>query len=278
MRYACPILAAASVVALAASAYAESVAPPSLAEILRPLIQRETPAPEPPQPPVEPTKAPGRVIALADVVEALTGALNRNLSEDERIEMSSTAAWTPLPLEPDAAWELSLKNSYAPSYQGLWTAHFGIKIDGEAVGNWRLPMQTTHTRKVWMAGESLGREAVPVSPQIYTVEMLDARLPDKAIAASTDLSGYELARPVSVNRVLTWDDVRVRPAIRRGDIVQVNVNHGALSIRMPAVALEDGQVGDQVRLRNIDTSREISGTVTESQKVNIQLRKNHETP
>ncbi len=264
------------ILVMAASVGAESANQPTLAEILRPIVRREAPPTLPVETSSSPIKVPVRVISLSDVLAALTKTLNKSQSPGERVEVSTVAVWAPVALEPGASWELSLENRFNPGYQGRWTAHFAIRVDGEIVGSWRLPVQATLYRNVWMASERMGREDAPSPPLIRAVEMMDSRLPQDWISAATDLSGHELVRSLSADRVLTWDDVRVRPAVRRGDVVQVSVNHGALNITMPALALEDGQVGDNIRLRNVDTSREISGVVSQSKQVTIQLRNDHE--
>lgn len=255
--------------------------PPSLADILRPLKQRELPtrpvtppAPERPAAP-RPSEDPAeRIIGLEDVVHAMTVMLNRKAAVGERIEINSAAKWTPVSLNREAKCALSIKNRFEPDDRGRWTAHIILRAEGNAVGSWHLPVQTTSYRRVWVAVDRIAEEVHPAPPLIRAAEYEVTRLPANAVPARVELFDYELVRPLAKGRILTWEDVRLRPAVRRGEVVQVTVSEGALRITMPALALEDARQGERIRLRNVDSGRVISGTVTEDNQVRVDLKGN----
>ncbi len=65
--------------------------------------------------------------------------------------------------------------------------------------------------------------------------------------------------------------VRVRPVIRRGQVVDGVYQDGSLSISLKVETLEDGLLGQTVRVRNPKTKRELYGKVQNEQTVLIAL-------
>ena len=62
-----------------------------------------------------------------------------------------------------------------------------------------------------------------------------------------------------------------RPVIRKGQVVEVVAQNGMMAISMKALALENGTTGKQIRLRNLESRREINGEVINENKVHIHF-------
>ena len=56
-----------------------------------------------------------------------------------------------------------------------------------------------------------------------------------------------------------------------GQVVEVVAQNGMLAISMKALALENGTTGEQIRLRNLESRREINGEVINENKVHIRF-------
>lgn len=76
-----------------------------------------------------------------------------------------------------------------------------------------------------------------------------------------DLFGKRVTRVVSRGRVITEDMVEHVPLIGRGDRIRILVRHENLTVTTTGFALEDGWMGDQIRVRHADGRREIVGRV-----------------
>jgi flagella basal body P-ring formation protein FlgA len=81
----------------------------------------------------------------------------------------------------------------------------------------------------------------------------------------------EISENVQSEMPLLNRAVRVRPAILRGRIVEGLFQDGTLSISLKVETLEDGLVGQTVRVRNPKTKRELYGKVQNDQTVLISL-------
>ncbi|RMG35631.1 MAG: flagella basal body P-ring formation protein FlgA [Gammaproteobacteria bacterium] len=83
------------------------------------------------------------------------------------------------------------------------------------------------------------------------------------------LIGQRARRQVAVGRVLHPGMVERRKLVRRGGLVRIVVRHGALQVSMKGKALENGSLGDQIRVRNTASGREITGEVVSSGVVSV---------
>lgn len=85
------------------------------------------------------------------------------------------------------------------------------------------------------------------------------------------LVGSLARRDIKAGEVL-GDDVVERPkVIQRDQRVTLSVRRGQINARVAAVALEEGAVGDQIRVEIKDNGREMTATVLSRSLVEIQL-------
>ena len=68
------------------------------------------------------------------------------------------------------------------------------------------------------------------------------------------------AKPVVIDRT---------PAIRRGDTVQLVAQGGPIAISIMAKAQQDGQVGETIRLENVDSKKIVTGKVVGKNQVEV---------
>lgn len=92
-----------------------------------------------------------------------------------------------------------------------------------------------------------------------------------------DVVGTEAMRDLTAGTILASNMVRVarnsrpQPVIRTRDLVMVTYNRSGLTLTMPdAVAMQDGQVGDRIRVMNPNSRIVFAGLVVGPGRVEIQ--------
>jgi flagella basal body P-ring formation protein FlgA len=88
--------------------------------------------------------------------------------------------------------------------------------------------------------------------------------------ASADPS-LELSENIPMGSPVLTRSVRMRPVVRRGRIVEGIFREGSLEISLKVETLEDGLLGQIVRVRNPKTRRELYGKVENESTVLINL-------
>lgn len=84
-----------------------------------------------------------------------------------------------------------------------------------------------------------------------------------------DLIGKRALRSILPNTPITPEIVYNAPAVKKGDLVRVFVHSGNLHVVTKGVAKEDGCIGKVIRVKSIDSNKELYGTVEDSTAVKI---------
>jgi flagella basal body P-ring formation protein FlgA len=84
-------------------------------------------------------------------------------------------------------------------------------------------------------------------------------------------SSLELTENIQEGAHLLSRSVKIRPSIRRGELVEAILQDGALSVSLRVEVLEDGLPGQLVRIRNPQSKRELRGKVQNEQTILIAL-------
>ena len=111
--------------------------------------------------------------------------------------------------------------------------------------------------------------------QIITADDIDIRSvredearSDKK-AAWEDLLGKEVKKPLKAGRFLSPDDVRTKVMVVKGKPVTLSFVKGGVMLSSQGKAMENGGLGDSVRVMNIQSKSVVQGTVTGPEAVAV---------
>ena len=85
----------------------------------------------------------------------------------------------------------------------------------------------------------------------------------------TDVIGKQVRRPIGSDQVINSRMVEVALAVKRGDQVSLESRRGSLVIRTVGVALEDGNLNQQIRVRNENSGNEVRAIVIAPGRVQV---------
>ncbi|MCB1123358.1 MAG: flagellar basal body P-ring formation protein FlgA [Verrucomicrobiae bacterium] len=209
-------------------------------------------------------------IAKSDILAKLTQSINATLDNGDRVQISSRAEIRPIKIPKGANWSVYAEDNFSPDTKGNWFPLIKIVVNSHLQESHRLPLIVALFRPVYMATYRLDRGTPLKPPSVKSVicDIYDHR--GNPIPASFDLNDYELVQGVPEGRLISWSDVARRPDVRRGDMVDVVLRNGGLSISLVAMALDNGVMGQSVSLRNVRSRHEFAGIVTGSKQVEIK--------
>lgn len=81
------------------------------------------------------------------------------------------------------------------------------------------------------------------------------------VRSRNQLAGMVATRTLLPGRAIAPDMLRAPHAVQQGATISVSLEEGPLSIVMKAIALEDGAVGETIRVRNAQNGRTVCATV-----------------
>jgi len=200
-------------------------------------------------------------IQLPEVILALEEVVRAQSTHDGSLRLHSSAPWEAIEVPADSHWEIVLKNGFNPDLRGRWYAAVDILLNGETIASRHLRVEASSLQEVYMVTRKVNR-GDRINASNVSVVSRDIFLErGSPILATEELFDIESTRSLGEGRLLTWDDVRECPAVRRGDIVEVRVENGALRVTVQGRVLEDGRMGQQVLVRNTSSQRELFAEV-----------------
>jgi flagella basal body P-ring formation protein FlgA len=111
------------------------------------------------------------------------------------------------------------------------------------------------------------------SPENYRVERLSSDNNQKATVSAGDLEGRRARRPIAPGRPIEPDDVesvtRAAVVIHQNDLVHLIAKVGPLQVKARGEAMQNGQAGQFIQVRNVDSRAVITGRVVDSSTVEV---------
>ncbi|MFZ2738496.1 MAG: flagellar basal body P-ring formation chaperone FlgA [Burkholderiaceae bacterium] len=160
-----------------------------------------------------------------------------------------------------ASWQLYLRLVYSPGFNPV--LHSGLAPVTTSPGTSSAQSTAQSVRKV-VVGKFLLRAGTMLSPDLLTeVEHSVQGLDSQAVSSVKDLDHGEMVRDVPAGVPLRSHDVRRAVLVKHGQTVLLSVGEaGGYAITARVEALQDGRMGEQVRLKNPESGRFLSGIVT----------------
>lgn len=119
------------------------------------------------------------------------------------------------------------------------------------------------TRRVVVANDLLRAGTVVSAGQVREMDYPASGVEPQALGSVKDVENAELVRDVQPGVPLRAFDIRRAVLVKQGQSVVLTVGQGSgFSITARVEALQDGKMGDQIRLKNPDSGRYLSGVVT----------------
>jgi flagella basal body P-ring formation protein FlgA len=121
----------------------------------------------------------------------------------------------------------------------------------------------TQARKVVVAAQLLRAGTVLNADMLSETDHSGPGLDPAAIFSIKDVLYGEMVRDVPAGATLRSHDVRRAFVVKQGQVVLLTVTQGnGFAITAQVEALQDGKIGDQVRMKNPESGRLLSGVVT----------------
>lgn len=151
---------------------------------------------------------------------------------------------------------------------GRQAYYVDMLVEGENFQTIVVPTELAQTGLVAVSARDLERgEGLSAGEVVW-----EERLLDRAPAAPIRREDAALLRTrmaVRAGVILTAANTEVRPLVERRQTVTVTAMRGDLTISLRAEALDSGAKGERVRLKNLESGQQLSGTVVDAGQVNL---------
>ena len=212
----------------------------------------------------------GTIIEHEKLLDLLHTALkSRGVSSDFDIELSSTPG--PIEIINGREHELSLSdvalNPRTRTFTArLHTTHGSTSDSRNLILSGRIHEMVT----VPVLTRSLARKDV-IQPRDVSWKRLPAmsHAGGLVITEIDDAIGMELRRPLRAGHAIRSRDLKKPVLVGRGDLVLLELKTQAMFLTSRGKALEDGSLGESIRIENMQSKRTVTGTVVGHRTVQI---------
>ncbi len=144
-------------------------------------------------------------------------------------------------------------------------------VDGVRQRSVRISGQVDVRQEVVVARQDLKRhqEIGPATVGLQVMNM--AEMPTTALTRVSEAIGMQTRQPIRTGELVLSRMLERMPLIKRGDRLVVVAESASLRVETFARALEDGYEGEQVRVVNSNTGRELYGRVVGPRQVAVDF-------
>lgn len=159
------------------------------------------------------------------------------------------------------AWQLYVKVGFAQTQQIPAAQAKPVNLSTSA--STPQVAATPESRSVLVAASNLTAGQL-LQPEMFKLEKMDADKINKShLLEATGLEGQELIRTLRAGEAIRSTDMRAAIMVKKGELVQLTLGRpGEFQISVRLEAMQDGRLGDQIKLKNTESGRILGGVVT----------------
>lgn len=165
--------------------------------------------------------------------------------------------------------EISVLPGAPGLFRGSSLLYIGLYAGGELLKKVPVTVRARILKPVLVSTRMIDRH-VSLAPDMVKIELMDVtRLSGVPLQAGNDFTGLQTSRIIASGRVLLDSMVEKPPAVLRGDQVIISVSIGTVTASAPGEVRADGRIGEYVRVRNLQSGREMVAKVQDARHVVI---------
>lgn len=144
-----------------------------------------------------------------------------------------------------------------------------VQCPGSSTWSFYLTAQVDRLRHILVATRNIGR-GESLSEDDVSLELRSvSSLGNGTISDPARISGKVAKRPINLGDSIRTSSVTAPEVIQRGDTVNVTAVSGGIAVSTSGIAMNDGKVGQQIRVQNLKSERIIKARVTAKGQVQV---------
>jgi len=149
---------------------------------------------------------------------------------------------------------------------------FDITVNGQLKRRVSLHLQVSVTAEVAVAAGNIQRGQVLSAADVVFEPRDLATTGGPCVTSLDEIVGMRARVGFRQGQLLVARMLEAPPAVQRGDAVVLQAVAGCVLISAPAVAKQDGRVGDRILVRNQATGKELTARIIDKSTVRVDVR------
>ncbi|MBL4574092.1 MAG: flagellar basal body P-ring formation protein FlgA [Gammaproteobacteria bacterium] len=147
----------------------------------------------------------------------------------------------------------------------------GVRCSGLNPWTLYVPVTVAALVDVVISSRALTRGALLNAEDLEIQQLPLNKLPIGYLSDPSQVTNFELIRPLRVGTPITLSAVRPRNIVQQGQEVIIKAQIAGLQVRMTGKALKNGQSGDIIPVRNLRSGRTVEATILNENTVRVNL-------
>ncbi len=217
---------------------------------------------------VEPAVRVGTVTG-ADVEQALQTLVQQKFQlNDGEFRLQLVRPFAEVGLETHG-WRVEATEFPADGPAPTFLMRFKLWNGAKLLGEFQVPVRCELWRDTYVATRQVAR-GTALTMADFAVQPVDMlRLKGSPVTVPFEFEAHETVQTVAAGKPLQWRDVGPRPLVRKGEMVEIHATEGALHLTLRALALENGNRGDFISVRNLNSKRDLQVQVVDKKKAKL---------
>ena len=170
---------------------------------------------------------------------------------------------------PEGPIEFALKGLPTTTLRSRVMLKYELKVNGQLIKAESVPTEIQLMKEVLVSTRRLNR-GESLSYDDFSLEIKDIMgLHQPPMDPASDVSTYEINYTLMQGKILTKRNIRKKPVVDRGDIVNGWLKRGLLQINLKLEVMEEAAPGQLVRVKNIRTKKYLRGVVQDENSIII---------
>jgi flagellar basal body P-ring formation protein FlgA len=178
-------------------------------------------------------------------------------------------SFSSIPALPAGRLSVEVTTSPHERFMGDVSVTMHFHVDGREVRNMRVSGKIERYQEVIHSVRAMKRNEVIADADIQSVRMNVAAHPDRYSTQRDQVVGKKLLCSIGPNQPLSSRDLDQPSLVKRGDPVTIVYQEEGLRLSTRGEAKESGGQGDRVRIRNVDSKKNILCQVIDAQTVEV---------
>jgi flagella basal body P-ring formation protein FlgA len=155
-------------------------------------------------------------------------------------------------------------------FRGPTIVRLEILVGGVTQRELVLTVDTRYFEPVLVSGRGIRRHEAFDEASIAREERDITQVKDGYFTDIAQLDRLQARRPIGAGDMITQRQVQKIPVVHRGDAVDLTLVSSFMEITTPGTVLQDGGIGDKVRVRNMDSGKVVQGKVLDDKTVQVR--------
>ena len=147
----------------------------------------------------------------------------------------------------------------------------GVRCTGLNPWTLYVPVTVSAMVDVVFSSRALTRGTLLTAEDLETRQISLDKLPIGYLSDSSRLANFELTRSIRAGTPLTLNAVRSRKIVRQGQEVIIVAQTSGIQVRMTGQALKNGDFGDLIPVKNLNSGRTVEATILSDSTVSVNL-------